>query len=301
MKILVLGGSGFIGKNLVQQLLQSNENMVISFDRAESSLVHPNLSQIVGQFDCDTDFASLTFGMDIVVHCISTTSPRNFTGFYPEFQNNVLPTILLLDACKANSVKKVVYLSSGGTVYGETDDDLLNEEHNCSPICAYGVHKLSVEKIMHVYMRMNWVKCNVVRIANPYGPEQVTKGVGVISVFIRKILEGSPIELIGDSSNLRDYIYIDDVTDALEKVIHYQGNAEVFNVGTGVGTSVTELIQIISEKLETVPQIISIQGEGLDVSKNILDNSRLLEETGFLPRYTLELGIDKMIKVLKNI
>lgn len=299
MKILILGGSGFLGKNLVRQLLQSYENTVVSFDRCESTLVHSNLAQIVGEFDCDTDFVSLTYGMDIVVHCISTTSPRNFSGFYPEFQDNVLPTIRLLDACKENSVKKVVYLSSGGTVYGESDENLLSEEHCCNPICAYGVHKLSVEKIAHVYTHLNWVKCDVVRLANPYGPEQVTKGVGVISAFIRKIMEGSPIELIGDSSNLRDYIYIDDAINAIQAVIQYRGEVDLFNIGTGVGTSVNELIRIISEKLQLTPQIIRIPGEGVDVSKNILDISRLKKETGFTPRYTLECGIDKMIAALK--
>lgn len=295
MRVLILGGAGFIGRNLLKRLLNQPECTVVSFDIVTLPLEHSRLQQIVGNFCCDTDFESLTKEVDVVMHCISTTSPRNFSGFYHEFQSNVMPTIRLLDACRKNQVKRVFYLSSGGTVYGESNDSMFDEEHVCNPICAYGVHKLSVEKIMGVYTLQKWVKCTVVRLANPYGPEQMTRGVGVISHFIRTLMKGEPIHVIGNSTNLRDYIYIDDVVDAVETLLRYQGDEMVFNIGTGIGVSVDELISIISAEMGGDPNIIYEPSTGLDVSRSVLDISKLVRETGFTPRYSLENGIQKMI------
>lgn len=300
MKILILGGAGFLGGSLALKLMQDPANEVTVFDRIKPGFEAANLRAIAGEYCTETDFLTLTAGQDVVFHAISTTSPRNFRGVYPEFQENVMPMIRLMDACVENRVAKVIFLSSGGTVYGESDGRPLRETDACDPICAYGVHKLAVEKILHLYTRTGPVKCEVIRLANPYGPTQMTNGVGVIAAFIRRIMAGESIQLIGDPDNRRDYIYIDDVVAAMEAVIRYQGAEEVFNVGTGVGTSVRDILRIVCEKTGVRPEITEQPSTGADASCNILDITRLARETGFVPRYTVEAGVDEMLNVLRS-
>jgi len=301
MRFLVLGGAGFIGRSIVHRLVSDAENQVTVFDKFKLNHAAPNLEMTTGEFSIDTDFDSITREVDVVIHGISTTSPRNFRGFDAEFRENVQPTIRLLDACVKNGVKKVIYLSSGGTVYGEsTDGSPWKETDPCNPICAYGVHKLTVEKIMSVYTHTGQIKCEVMRIANPYGPEQATKGVGVIATFARQMLSGQPIHLIGDGKTRRDYIYIDDLVDAVQRLIQYKGTEEVFNVGTGVGTSVLDIMQSISEELGIAPQIEYQTDTGNDVADNILDISRLGCEMGFYPKYSVKVGIEETLKVLMS-
>ena len=299
MKILILGGAGFLGGSLAADLVKRPHHQVTVFDRVEPNFSAANLRVMTGEYHTETDFRSLTSGQEVVFHSISTTSPRNYHGMYPEFSENVMPLIRLLDACVENHVKKVVFLSSGGTVYGESGGEPFKETDACDPICAYGVHKVAAEKILRVYTRMGLLKGEIIRLANPYGPTQMTSGVGVIAAFIRQLASGQNIQLIGNPDNLRDYIYIDDVVDAMNAVIRYEGPEEVFNVGTGVGTSVRDILRIVCEKTGAHPEITAQPSTGADASCSILDIGLLKRETGFAPRYSVEAGIEKMLDILQ--
>lgn len=299
MKILILGGAGFLGASLAKRLTEDKHNQVTVFDRIRPNFCADNLQAVVGDYQTGTDFLSLTAGQDVVFHSISTTSPRNFRGVYQEFDENIMPLIRLLDACAENHVKKVVFVSSGGTVYGESSGRPFTEADACNPICAYGVHKLAAEKILSLYTRMGKLKAEVIRLANPYGPTQMTNGVGVIAAFIRQIVSGQSIQLIGNPDNLRDYIYIDDVVGAMEAVISYEGPEEVFNVGTGVGTSVRDILRMVCELTGAKPEVTAQPATGADASCNILDIGLLERETGFVPRYSVEAGIGKMLSVMQ--
>lgn len=299
MKVLVLGGTGFIGGSIVRSMLQDAMNHIVVFDRFPLPYEAPNLSMVTGDYSTATDFVELTKNIDVVIHAISTTSPRNFRGFYSEFEENVQPTIKLLDACAENGVKRFFFLSSGGTVYGENASGVpWKETDACNPVCAYGVHKLAVEKIMSVYSRNGLLKCISLRIANPYGPSQATNGVGVIATFARQMLSGNKIELIGDGKTRRDYIYIDDVVECVHRLMLYEGTEEVFNIGTGVGSSVLDIIRIISEHLNIEPTIAVRPETSNDVADNILDITRLRDETGFKPVWTVEKGIVETLSIM---
>lgn len=296
MKYLVLGGCGFIGASLTKKLAASPENTVTVMDRVCESHTEGNIHYVQAGFEESTDFQALTQGQDVVVHGISTTSPRNFHGMQTELSENLLPTVQLLEACVSNKTQKVLFLSSGGTVYGEsTDQAPFTEEMPCRPICAYGVQKHAIEMLLEFYKKQYGLNCVTARIGNPYGPRQFTNGVGVISIFARHLLQGDTIRLLGGGKTIRDYIYIDDLTEALSLLMQYDGPFSVFNVSNGTGYSVNEILKILADLLKVDPQIEYLPNPSSDVAYNVLDISRIKKETGFQPQISLQQGIGMLL------
>ena len=297
MKYAVFGGCGFIGACLTDRLSRNPENIVTVIDIACRPHIDGNVRYINARFEESTDFLSIVRGQDIVLHGISTTSPRNFHGMRAEFSENLMPTIQLLEACITGGVKKVLFLSSGGTVYGESPDKVpLYEECACKPICAYGMQKYAIEMLLDVYKKQYGLSYITARIGNPYGPRQYTNGVGVISTFTRLLKQGEKIALIDGGRAIRDYIYIDDLADALLLLMQYDGPFSTFNVSSGIGHSVSEILKIVADFLGVVPQIDCLPNPLSDVSYNVLDISRIRRETGFCPRISLPQGIRMLVK-----
>ena len=216
-RILILGGTGFVGINLTYQLLADPNNFITVFGRhlekyPQELMNHKRISIIQGHYGIGYDFDGLTQGQEMVFHLISTTVPATSNkNISKEIIDNIESTSYLLESCVKNNVQRIIFASSGGTVYGITENIRIHENMPTNPITSYGMQKLSIEKLLYLYFCIHELDYRIIRLANPYGPYQKVSGVqGVVAAFLYKILNGEEITVYGDGSVVRDYIYIDE-------------------------------------------------------------------------------------------
>jgi UDP-glucose 4-epimerase len=234
--------------------------------------------------------------IDVAFHLISTTLPATSNlDVGLDLTANVLPTLQMLEAAKASGLRKVIYISSGGTVYGIPQRVPIHEDHPTNPICAYGIHKLAVEKYLHLFHYLWKLEYGVLRISNPYGIDQpVNRPQGVIASFVQKVINGEPLELWGDGTVIRDYVDISDVIDACLLLIGHNGPSRIFNIGTGQGHSLLDLIEII-KRLTGRPVAVEFRKSRLvDVPVNVLEISRANSELNWRPTIEITAGIQRM-------
>ena len=302
MKILVLGAAGFIGTNLCQHLCSKKDNYVIAYDHSMSALGRlknvvsaENIEYINGKFEMNDDYVALTREVDVVYHLISTVVPGTSNKeFADEFMSNTVVTVKLLDACVISKVKKVIFLSSGGTVYGKIEEVPIKEDTPLNPISSYGIQKITIEKLLYLYHYLYQLDYRIVRLANPYGRYQNPNGIqGVVTTFVYRAIYNETVKLYGDGSVVRDYIYIEDAIKAIEQIVCYEGSQKVFNVGTGKGYSVKDIIEVIERMLHIKMNIDYQPKRAVDVPVNILDISRYTNEIGEMQYTSLEEGILK--------
>jgi UDP-glucose 4-epimerase len=290
----VLGGSGFIGTNLCIAL-KSRVKSVRAFSRQPQMI--EGVESFVGDFLSNQDLIAAVKGMDVVFHLVSTNTPASANASpLGDVQENVVQTLRLLEACREAGVRRIVFVSSGGTVYGDAAVVPTPEGSLEQPISAYGISKLAIEKYIALYERLYGITAIVLRVSNPYGPYQYgRKQQGVIGAFISKTLKGEDIEIWGDGSVVRDYIYIDDVVEALLKSIQYTGNSRVFNIGSCIGVTLNDIVAVLTELMPEKPRLIYKEARGVDVAKSILDCSLAKRELIWQPYNDLRSGISKTL------
>lgn len=279
MNCLILGGTGFIGKYLCKRLVEENYSLRILGRKNIKDInnIYDNKVEYVQMdFLSIDDFSNLLDGIDIVFHLISTTIPSTSEGNCVfDISSNVISTLKLLNACVKMKVKKIVFLSSGGTVYGVVKQIPIKEEHPTNPICSYGIHKLTIEKYLYYYYMQHGLDYTILRLSNPYGALQdFNRNQGVIPIFINKIMKNEGINIWGDGKIIRDYIYIDDVIQGIISTINYNGKYKVFNIGSGKGMTLLEIVEGISKILNCKYSINYLEARKIDVPINILDVSR---------------------------
>lgn len=307
MKIIILGAAGFLGTNLALELAKNNDNQIILVDkniRFFNEQIYRDFHNIVLQefkFDLDSDYEHMLQNVDIVYHLVSTTVPTTSNQHIPqELQANVVMTSKLLEACVKSKIKKIIFFSSGGTVYGKEDNCPIREEMPTYPISSYGVQKITIEKLLYLYWQMYGLDFRVIRLSNPYGKYQRPNGVlGVVTNFVYKALNNAQITVYGDGSVIRDYLYVDDAIKGIIKISNKQGKYKIYNLGCGYGTSVNEVIGLIENILEKKLNVQYTQARKVDVPVNFLDISRYEKDYGKLNPISLEEGIKKMVAFMK--
>lgn len=305
MKIALIGGAGFIGTNLAIHLSKTDEVTLI--DREEKyfeTLKSLNLpiSYLVAPFDLTADFDSQIAGQDVVYHLASTVIPGNSNqDIGKELESNVIVTCKLLDACVRQEVKKVVFISSGGAIYGKKGICPIKEDTVTYPITSYGVQKLAIEKLLYLYRYQKGLDYRIIRLANPYGPYQRPNGkLGVVTTFVYKALTTGRLEVYGDGSVVRDFIYIKDAIKGIQKIMDGENDIRVFNLGSGKGTSVNQVIDAIKSTIRQDLSVEYIAGRATDVPVNYLDISRYERIYGKLDPVELEEGIQLTAEFMKN-
>lgn len=314
-QILILGAAGFIGTNLTLRLLQEKEEMIL-FDRTKELFVTEvqqavceGKAQIVtGSFSDMTDreiWLQKIVNLDrvkTVYHLISTTCPTNSNrNVAMELQDNLIATSYFLDACVEAGVEKIVFLSSGGTVYGKEHTGICREEEEAFPITVYGLQKLGIEKLLYLYRNMYGLDYRIVRLANPYGPYQRPDGVqGVVTTFTWRVLHDMPIEIYGDGSVIRDYIYINDAIEGILKIAESNGCYRLYNLGSGSGCTISEVVTAVAEVTGKEPRIVYKPGRPVDVPVNVLDIHRFQEDFGLLSPIGLKEGIARLMAFYKE-
>ena len=294
--ITLIGGTGFIGTNLAINLAKENNVTVVDSDKryfiTMEELGLP-VRKLEASFGLDSDFDKQVENADIVYHLASTNFPGNSNiDISKELEANVTVTCRLLDACVRNNVKKVVFISSGGAVYGKKGVCPVNEDTVTYPITSYGIQKLTIEKLLYLYRYQKGLDYRVIRLANPYGPYQRPNGqLGVITTFIYQALKGDTLKVYGDGSVVRDFIYIDDAMRGIINIANGESDLRVFNLGSGKGTSISEVINMIRSVINDNISVEYNDSRSIDVPMNYLDISRYEECFGKLNPIDLRQGI----------
>ena len=307
MKITVFGGGGFIGSAIADCLLKEGHELRI-FERP---LVEPYRSfandeivdWLAGDLMSAYDVGNAIDGVDVVLHLVSTTLPKNSNDdpVY-DVQSNLVASLQMLNAMVVKKVPKIVFISSGGTVYGNPQYLPINESHPTEPRVSYGITKLAIEKYLLMFQELHGIKVNILRVANPYGERQrIETAQGAVGVFVNKAIQQLPIDIWGDGSVTRDYLHISDVAEAFVRAVHYNGAKSVFNISSGMGTSLNQMVDMIDQVLDCKIVRNYQPSRSFDVPISILDNSLAFQELGWEPKVKLEDGIIKTANWMRKV
>ncbi len=308
MNIAIIGGAGFIGTNLALSLAADQKDELTVIDREESyfdtlkSLHLPHVRFLACPFSKEADFDRQVAGQDIVYHLGSTTIPGDSNRNIPEeLDANVTVSAKLFDSCVRQHVKKVVFISSGGAVYGKKGKCPIGEDTVTYPISSYGIQKIAIEKLLYLYHYQDGLEYRIIRLANPYGPYQRPNGrLGVVTTFVYKALTDGMLEVYGDGSVVRDFLYIDDAIRGIRNIVDGENDLRVFNLGSGLGTSVNQVIEAIRENIREDLTVDYIASRSTDVPENYLDISRYESIYGKLHPIGLSEGIRKTADFMKK-
>lgn len=305
MRILVLGGCGFIGSHVVDELLSSGHEVIV-FDRYPERFRSP----LPDVLYCREDLGNrgeleqvLAGGIDVVIHLVSSTAPQS-SNDDPIFdvQTNLVESIALFEMCIKHHVRKVVFISSGGTVYGVPQMSPVPETHPTLPLCSYGITKLAIENYLHLFYLLHGLEYVVLRVSNPYGARQDPhRKQGAAAVFMYKILKGESISVWGDGSVVRDFVHVADVARACLAAAESQ-YVGTCNVGSGMGLSIRQLINELEEVTGKTANVNWLESRNFDVPEIVLDCSHIEKELSWRPQTSLHNGLSGMKDwMLRNI
>jgi UDP-glucose 4-epimerase len=290
---LVIGGNGFIGSHLVDGL-RARGSSVRVFDagtpRPEVDWTGIDYRQ--GSFAEASEIAAALEGVDTVFHLVSTTVPSTSNNDpIADIQGNLVASVALMRAMIERGVRRLVFFSSGGTVYGNPSRLPVPEEHPLEPISSYGVVKAAIERYLLMYGNLGLLDPLILRPGNPYGPRQGAGGIqGVIPAFLRRVRDGERLQIWGDGSVVRDYLYIADLVE-LGIAAGLSDSNGVFNAGSGVGHSLLEIVAEIARATGQEPAIDFHPARNFDVGALVLDVTRAQTLLGWRPQVTLEEGM----------
>lgn len=289
----MLGAGGFIGTNLCLEM-RARGIAVTGFGRAPSPPpVLASMDWVSGSLEAAASLDPLVEGHAHVFDLIGAGLPNSSNDNPAQIVADGLPAkVRLLEACRRQRVRRFVFASSGGTVYGLTEAAPVREDAPTEPISAYGIGKLVIEKYLFLYGHLYGLESRTLRIANAYGPHQdARRGQGLVAALLRRLLAGEPVEIWGSGAVVRDYVHIDDVVSAMLACLEHDGPGRVFNVGSGIGRSVADVLRDTARVTGRTPRLLHRGERSADVPVNILDSTRLRRETGWQPRVEWEDGL----------
>jgi UDP-glucose 4-epimerase len=296
-RCLVLGGRGFIGSHLIDALLRQG-NKVRCFERphiqplSSDHIGNPNFALFEGDFTSEADVKGALAGCDICFHLVSTTLPKS-SNVDPVFdvESNLSGTVRMLENAVRLGVKKVVFASSGGTVYGVPNQIPIPETHPTDPVCSYGITKLAIEKYLQLFSTLHGLNFTILRFANPYGQRQrIHASQGAVAVFLGKVMRNETVEIWGDGSVVRDYVHIHDVIDALLLAAETKDNG-IFNIGSGRGHSLNELLDAIERVTGISAERNYLPARAFDVPVSVLSIDRAAHMLNWSPKVSFDEGL----------
>lgn len=294
MRSLVIGGNGFIGSHLVEGLRAEGERVrVLDLGLPRADMDWGDVDYLRGAFSDAAALGPALAEVDTVYHAASTTVPATSNADpIADVEGNLVATLRLLEAMRGAGVRRIVYLSSGGTVYGNPVRLPVDEEHPTDPISSYGIVKLAVEKYLRMHQALHGLSPLILRPANPYGPRQGGGIQGVVAAFFARHRKGEPIRVMGDGSVVRDYMYVTD----LARLAVSGGRSRVtgtFNAGSGRGYSLAQVIAAMSAVVGTPMAVEYLPARDFDVHEVVLDIQRAVSVFSWEPQVLLEEGLER--------
>lgn len=306
-KVLIFGGLGFIGTNLTEELINRGEYDITIFEAENVFIQNPGFLKkteiFYGDFnnieDYELIFKEKTF--DWVFHLISTTDPSSSNkNIIFDINSNLINTINLLNIMMKYDCKNIMFLSSGGTIYGNSiDKRKMKESDSKNPLCSYGIVKLTIENYLHLYNNLYGLNYLILRPSNPYGEYHSKKQQGLINVILNKVLNNEIVEIWGDGTVVRDFIYVKDLVKIIVDLIESKIKNDIFNIGSGKGYSINDIIEIIQKDMGNF-KLEYKDARKVDVPHLILNIDKL-ERFINLNLTSIEEGIKKTFKWLKHI
>lgn len=305
MRCLVVGAGGFLGRALSAALCARGA-VVQGYGRLpeDEAARDQRIAWTNAPFSDFPALARAVEGQEIVYHLLGSSIPESSNADPAEdLRANVFSTIKLLDLCRAAHVRKVIFASSGGTVYGIPAVVPTPESAPTDPISAYGISKLAVEKYLALYRRLHGLDYHVLRIANPYGPGQSPfKKQGVVASILYRAISGKPFEIWGTGEVTRDFIHVDDVSAAFIQGLHYTGEHRIMNVGSGHGLTIDQVVGDVQHVLGlTGVRVTRKAGRAVDVPVSILDTELIRTETPWRPRVPWLDGLTQTAAWMRNV
>lgn len=302
-RCLVLGGAGFLGLNLCNRLAQAGAEVTcFSRSHTQAQALNRRVARVIGQFSDRLAIANAVERQDVVFHLIAGSIPES-SNRDPSAELAAAPiaTLHLLEICRSARIKKVVFASSGGAIYGIPRATPIPEQAPTDPISAYGISKLMIEKSLYLYWHLYGIDYQILRIANPYGRFQLgNKHQGLIGSYIHRVLADMPLEVWGTGDVVRDFLHVDDVSDAFLSAVGYDGPHKVMNVGSGAGLSINQIIAELEaafgrQRLRCVYK----PSRAADVPANVLDTALIRFELGWQPKVALRAGLTSTIEWMR--
>ena len=300
MKILVLGGTGFIGSHIVDRLLALGHEVIVFGRRSNVASLNPRANYVQGDFSDNVKISEIIANVDIIVHAISSTVPST-SNLDPisDIQQNLVSTVKLLRLMVEFGVKRLVYISSGGTVYGKPSVLPVPETHALNPICSYGVVKVAIENYIGMYQELFGIEPVIIRASNPYGPRQGHSGVqGALTTFLNNNLQQKVTKIWGDGEVRRGYIYISDLIDFCQIAVE-SNQTGIFNVDASENYSLNQLIKIIEDVTGIKSQVEYKESRAFDIKEMQLDITKAKNIFNWAPKYSIYDGVSAFYKAVQ--
>ncbi len=294
MNAIIIGGSGFIGGHVTDALLAAGWGVTVyDLERERYRPPRNDVRYIQGDLSDVTRLREALTEADVVFHLVSTTIPQtsNEAPVY-DIESNLINTVRLLELCVQAAVGKVVFLSSGGTVYGKPQILPLPEAHPLNPICSYGVVKMTIEKYLHLFHHLYGLPYVVLRASNPYGRHQNPLGKqGAVAVFLGQAARNRQITIWGDGEIIRDYFHVSDLARACVRAAGADLTAAVLNIGGGRGVSLNQLIEAVKRVVNKPVRVERLPARVFDVHDVVLDIREAGAQLGWSPVVSLDEGL----------
>lgn len=305
MKILVTGGAGFIGSNLVERLVDEGHQVSVIDDLSSGKERNLPLEKInFYQIDIRSSEIGNVFQKErpeVLFHLAAQIDVRiSVKDPILDADINILGTLNLLQNCVKYDLRKFIFASSGGCIYGEAKDLPISESHPLQPDSPYGISKVIINDYLRYYHHLFGLEYTILALGNVYGEKQDPNGeAGVVAIFAGQLLKNEKPTIYGDGNQLRDYIYVGDVVDVFTMVIK-QADEKIYNIGTGIGSSVNKLFEEMADIIKYNGKPEYAPPRAGEIEKTFLDISKAKKELDWSPKYDLSSGLKKTIEWFKK-
>lgn len=303
MRVLLNGGAGFIGEALADRLRAASADVYVADTMQRIERVRPSLNRanlIPCEFNIPPD--DCLKNADVLVQLAWSSQPSNsMSSIADDAKTNIVGSVGLFERSIMAGVKKIIFASSGGTVYGNASILPISEDGHLAPVSAYGVSKLSVERYLQLLSLHHPVTGISLRIGNPYGPYQL-RGlpIGLIANFLLQLSKGNPLRIFGDGRIIRDYIWIEDVAEAINRAIFQDMPPGEYNIGSGIGHSINEIADLVESEWGSRTPRTYVDRRSFDVQQVVLAIEKFSSAANWHPTVSLKDGIARMARATKD-